>query len=190
MTILSDWEWKIREASEWIRTRYDHIGRKTGAPLLAVVYPPEAERAVFKEWRALASTLAPALAVRTVDALAVTSEVVRRLGAETLVEAMNEPMAGSDPLSELGAMWTTAIVDAVRSAAEASGPGRPVVVLERLAALHPATAPRAVMQMLWDSEQATLQGPVVLLIPGVLRQARVYSFLGRLEELMYRGDIL
>ena len=35
-----DWEWKIREAVERIKTRYDHIGRKTGAPFLALVYPP------------------------------------------------------------------------------------------------------------------------------------------------------
>ena len=45
-----DWRWKIGEAIERIRTRYDYIGRKTGAPFLALVYPPEAEPAVLKEW--------------------------------------------------------------------------------------------------------------------------------------------
>ena len=39
-----DWEWKLREAVERLRTRYEHIGRKTGAPFLAIVYPPEVER--------------------------------------------------------------------------------------------------------------------------------------------------
>jgi hypothetical protein len=62
--------------------------------------------------------------------------------------------------------------------------------LERLAALYPASSPRAVMQALWDSSQAELNGPVVLLIPGVLVEARVYYFVGQVEEFMYRGDIL
>ena len=48
-----DWQWKLREAVDTIRARYDQIGRKTGAPFLAIVYPPEAEAAVLKEWRVL-----------------------------------------------------------------------------------------------------------------------------------------
>ena len=40
-----------REAIERIRSRYEHIGRKTGAPFLAVVYPAELETAVLKEWQ-------------------------------------------------------------------------------------------------------------------------------------------
>ena len=47
-----DWQWKIGEAVERVRTRYEFIGRKTGAPFLAVVYPPEAETAFLKEWHA------------------------------------------------------------------------------------------------------------------------------------------
>jgi hypothetical protein len=190
MNAARDWEWKLREAADRVRIRYDHIGRKTGAPFLAVVHPPEAERSVMKEWHALASTLAPDLAVRPVDVLAVTSGVVRQFGAEALVDAMNHPMPGADPTSELGAMWTTAVVAAVREAARRPGPGRPVVVLERVAALHPASSPRAVMQLLWDSEHAALEGPVVFFVPGVLLEARVYSFLGQVHELMYRGDLL
>ena len=46
MTGQSDWQWKLREAVDTIKARYDQIGRKTGAPFLAVVYPPEAEAAV------------------------------------------------------------------------------------------------------------------------------------------------
>ena len=29
-----DWGWKLREATERVRTRYEHIGRKTGAAFL------------------------------------------------------------------------------------------------------------------------------------------------------------
>jgi len=186
----ADWEWKLREAAERVRTRYDHIGRKTGAPFLAVVYPPDAERSVLREWRTLAATLEPEYSIRPVDVLDVTTRVVDQFGAETLVESMKDPMPGSDPTSELGSMWTKAVADAVRAAAAIENSGRPVVVLERLAALYPASGPRAVMQTLWDSDHAALEGPVVLLIPGVLVEARVYRFVGEIEEFMYRGDIL
>lgn len=185
-----DWEWKLREAAERVRARYEHIGRKTGAPFLAVVYPPEVERSVLREWHTLAGTLEPELSVHTVDVLDATARVVDQFGARTLVDSMSDPMPGSDPTSELGSMWTSAVVGAVRDAAARPGKGRPVVVLERLAALYPASGPRAVMQALWDSDHAALEGPVLLLIPGILVEARVYRFVGQVEEFMYRGDIL
>ncbi len=190
MSIAVDWEWKLREAVERLRTRYDHIGRKTGAPFLAIVYPPEVERSLFKEWHTLSTTLEPEFSIRTVDVLDVTAHVVRQFGAESIVDSMKDPMPGSDPTSELGSMWTAAVVASVREAAARPAPGRPIVVLERLAALYPASGPRAVMQTLWDSDHAALEGPVVLLIPGVLVEARVYRFVGKVEEFMYRGDIL
>jgi hypothetical protein len=185
-----DWEWKLREAAERLRTRYDHIGRKTGAPFLAIIYPPEVERSLLKEWHTLTATLQPEFSIRAIDVLDVTARVVRQFGAESLVDSMKDPMPGSDPTSELGSMWTNAVATTVREAADKSGPGRPVVVLERLAALFPASGPRAVMQTLWDSDHAALESPVVLLVPGVLVEARVYRFVGRVEEFMYRGDIL
>lgn len=36
-----NWRWAIGEAIERIHGRYQHIGRKTGAPFLALVYPPD-----------------------------------------------------------------------------------------------------------------------------------------------------
>jgi len=190
MSSVVDWGWKLREATDRVRTRYEHIGRKTGAPFLAIVYPPELERAVLREWRTLAATLEPEFLIRTVDVLDVTGRIVDRFGARALVDSMSEPMPGSDPTCELGSMWTNAVAAAVREAVARSGAGRPVVVLERLAALYPASGPRAVMQTLWDSDHAALEGPVVLLVPGILVEARVYRFVGQVEEFMYRGDIL
>jgi hypothetical protein len=190
MSGMTDWEWKLRETTERVRTRYDHIGRKTGAPFLAVIYPPDAERSVLREWHTLAATLQPEYSVRTVDALDVTAGVVDQFGARALVDSISDPMPGSDPTSELGAMWINAVVTAVRHAIAMKAPGRPVVVLERLAALYPVSGPRAVMQTLWDNDHAALEGPVVLLIPGILIEARVYRFVGQVEEFMYRGDIL
>lgn len=185
-----DWEWKLREAADRLRTRYEHIGRKTGAPFLAIVYQPEVERSLLKEWHTLSATLEPEFSIRTVDVLDVTARVVRQFGVGSIVDSMKDPMPGSDPTSELGSMWTNAVATGVREAAGKSGTGRPIVVLERLAALFPASGPRAVMQTLWDSDHAALEGPVVMLVPGVLIEARVYRFVGQVEEFMYRGDIL
>ena len=186
---LDDWKWKLTEAVERLRTRYEHIGRKTGAPFLAIVYPPEAERSVLKEWRTLATTLDQEFSIQHVDVLEVTTEVVRRIGSDALVDSMNHPMPGSDPTTELGTMWTMEVAARVREASKRPGPLRPVVVLERLAALYPASGPHALMQALWDDEQVP-DCPVMLLIPGVIVEARVYRFVGQVEEFMYRGDIL
>jgi hypothetical protein len=190
LTNGGEWEWKLREVAERLRTRYEHIGRKTAAPFLSVVYPPEAEPRVLREWHTLVKTLEPELSVRTIDVLDVTAEVIQRCGLETLVETLKHPMPGSDATAELASMWISALVTSVREAEAKPNGGRPVVVLERLAALYPACGPRAVMQALWDSDHAALRGPVVFLIPGVLVEARVYRFVGRIEELMYRGDVL
>ncbi|MBI4605444.1 MAG: hypothetical protein HY721_26055 [Planctomycetes bacterium] len=185
-----DWEWKLAEAIERLRSRYAHIGRKTGAPFLAIVYPPEAEAAVLREWRTRASSLTPELEVRTIDVLEVTMAVVEELGCESIVSSFKTPMPGSDPEADLGQMWAATLAARVTEATRVGGRGKVVVVLERLGALHPATTPRAVLQRLWDSEQSALEGPVVVLIPGTLKEPRVYSFLDQREELMYRGDIL
>jgi hypothetical protein len=186
-----DWGWKLREAVERLKTQYDHIGRKTGAPFLGIVYPPEAEAAALKEWRTMVASLRPEFDVRTIDALAVTSRVIEELGGQNIVEAMANPMPGANPEAELGSMWITALAAEVKkSASEPSPKGKVVVVLENLAALYPAAGPRDLMQKLWDQERDFLPGPVVVLIPGTLVERKVYSFVNERDELMYRGDIL
>lgn len=190
MNGAEDWRWKLDHAVERLRTRYEHIGRKSGASFLAIIYPPEVERLVLKEWRTLSSTLAPEVDVRPVDALEVTSQVVSAYGVEAVVNALQNPMPGSDPYTELGGLWTRAMAARVRQEMTSSKDGRPVVSLERLAALYPVSSPRTVMQALWDTGEPALDGPVVMLIPGVLLEARIYSFVGKVKEFMYRGDIL
>jgi hypothetical protein len=173
-----------------IRTRYEFIGRKTGAPFLAVVYPPEVERAVLHEWRTQCSTLYPEIDVRPVDVLEVTHNVITEIGATNIVSSMSDPMPGSDPQAELGGLWISAVAETVESRLSEPGTGKPVVSLERLAALYPAAGPRDVMQRLWDSAQSALNGPVVMMIPGHVAEARTYSFVGKRDEFMYRGDLL
>ena len=92
-----DWRWKIGEAIERIRTRYDYIGRKTGAPFLALVYPPDVEVAVLKEWHTQTNALRPEFDVRTIDTLEVTQKVLSDIGADNVVTSLDDPMPGSDP---------------------------------------------------------------------------------------------
>jgi hypothetical protein len=186
-----DWAWKLREAIEAIKNRYDHIGRKTGAPFLGIVYPPEAEAAVLREWHTMVASLQPEFDIRTIDVLAVTSAVIEELGGENIVNAIAHPMPGSNPEAELASMWIAALEAKVKECGTYPPlHGKIVIVLESLAALYPATGPRDVMQRLWDQNQSFLSGPVVVLIPGTLIERKVYSFLNQRDELMYRGDIL
>ena len=104
-----DWGWKLREGVERLKTQYDQIGRKTGAPFLGIVYPPEAEAAVLKEWHIMATSLKPEFDIRTIDVLAVTRGVIDELGGQNVVEAMADPMPGANPEAELGTMWVTAL---------------------------------------------------------------------------------
>jgi len=186
----SDWSWTIREAVERLKSRYEYIGRKTGAPFLALIYPPEVEAAFLKECKTQFGALGPEYDVRYVDVLESTMAVVDELGGGNIVGAIAEPMPGSSPETELGTMWVNSLVHTVKERAKQNGDEKGVVVLERLAALYPATGPRALMQSMWDSEQSSLDCPVVVLIPGTLVESRVYSYLNKRVEFMYRGDIL
>jgi len=185
-----DWRWKIGEVIERLRSRYHHIGRKTGAPFLAVVYPSEAQTAVLAEWRTQINALQPEFYVRTIDMLNVTQGVVSEIGAENIVDSLDDPMPGSDPIAELGQLWIKSIVDAVQDAFKNSSAKKPVVSLEGLAALYPAIGPRDVMHSLWDCNQEILKGPVIVFIPGVLQGPRTYNFMDLRKEFMYRGDLL
>lgn len=189
MNDLKDWGWKLREATTKLKDNYDHIGRATGAPFLGLVYPPEAENAVLKEWRVLTSSLDDHFSLKTIDVLSLTMEVVEEIGVEAIVETIKDPMPGADPEKDLGSLWVERVTEQVLTPLEATH-RRPVIILERTAALYPVSGPRAVMEALWSQYQSELPGPVVVLIPGTLVQPRVYSFLNRQEEFMYRGDIL
>lgn len=184
-----DWQWKLAEAVKRVQERYAHVGSKTGASLLAIVYPPEAEKAVYHEWDAQIARLGSDYDVQSVDVLTSTVQTVADLGSEHVVASIADPMPGSSPEAELGRMWITAITREIHDRLDNSQASRPVVVLHNVAALHPATSPRSLLQALWDSDKP-LRGPVIIFIPGRLTEARVYSFLNRESEVMYRGDII
>ena len=99
-------------------------------------------------------------------------------------------IVGSDPETDLAVLWITAVASRVKELAAQPPNGRPIIAVERLAALYPVAGPRDVMQHLWDSGDGVVGAPVIVLIPGVLRERKVYSFVNCRDELMYRGDIL
>lgn len=184
-----DWRWKIDEALKRIQKGYAYVGSKTGAALLAIVYPLEAETAVFREWSAQTARLGSEYDLQTIDLLAVTLQVVAELGSDQIVASIADPMPGSKPEVALGREWIKTIVAQIHNHLDQSQKERPVVVLQKVAALHPATTPRALLQALWDNNKS-LRGPVVIFIPGQLVESRVYAFLNKENEPMYRGDII
>lgn len=189
----SDWHWALQQTIERLRTRYDHIGRKSGAPFLGLVYPPEVEAAVMRAWRIEAEVLKPDIDVLTVDALEVTAKILTTMGAADVVDQIRHPWAGSNPVSELGDAWASAVARETRSVLAqrpVDKPGRPAVIVQRLAALYPASGPRDVMQQLWDVMEPGPDAPVIVLIPGQATGPKAYKFLGKRDELMYRGDLV
>lgn len=191
----SDWSYswraKLGEVVERVRSRYHHIGRKTAAPFLCVVYPPEQEVAVHQEWHAQSESLGPDFALHRVDVLEVTSQIIADIGADNIVDALEHPGPGFTPQEDLAEKFVSTLSAQILERIATSDKGRkPIVSVEHVAALHPACGPRDLLHAMWDRAQSTLDAPVILLVPGELRDTRTYSFLGLINEFMYRGDLL
>jgi hypothetical protein len=184
------WRWAIGEAIERIRGRYQHIGRKTGAPFLALVYPPEEEVAVLQEWRTQSTTLSPDFDLHTVNVLEVTQSVLADFGIDNVLEALRDPCPAPIPRRISAAPgsgpWSTPSTATSRRRAA-------VAQSSASSASPPCTRSAArsiLMQQMWDSAQSDLAGPVLVLIPGTRVASRVYSFVDLREEFMYRGDLI
>jgi len=189
-TGMPEWNKTLCEAVGRLQIRYDQIGRKTGAPFLAIVYPLELEKQVLKEWDTLVKSLGEDFQVMTLDVFEITHTITSQIGLDTVLESMKDPEPGCDPERELGNLWLSGLQEQIESAFRSRIGKKPVIVLKHLAALYPAAGPQILMQRLWDSSQNALEGPVVLLIPGTLIEPRRYSFLNVRDEFMYRGEIL
>jgi hypothetical protein len=192
---MSDWQWKIGEAIERIRSRYEYIGRKTGAPFLAIVYPPEIETIFFKEWHTQTKVLKPDIDIKTVNLLDITQNILSDIGTQNIIDSFSDPMPGSNPQSELGDLWIKSITEKIHDiilsgSGNCSASGKMVICLEKIAALYPAAGPRDIMHHLWDSGKSIPDCPVIVIIPGTLLGSRNYSFLNKKDEFMYRGDLL
>lgn len=186
----TDWKWKIIEAIERIKSRYNFIGHKTGVPFLAIVYPPEVERAFEKEWHIQIEALSPEIEGRFVNIVQITQNVISELGIDTVVGALSDFDNSENAKTDLGRMWIEEVKTSVRLEASRHSEGKPVIIIEGITALFPAAGPFMLMQSLWNDEQAELDCPVIVPIPGTVTGSRNYRFLGRFDELMYRGDLL
>lgn len=187
---MKDWNRTLRESIEILKTKYNIIGRKTGAPFLAITYPVEVEGKVLHEWQVLSQSLGSEFVIHQIDILSLTMTVLDDIGLEEQINTLQNPPHGGNPEQELGLLWISELNDKISEAFEGTEPGKkPIVLLYNLAALYPAAGPQDVMQRLWDDDQDMLKGPVVLLIPGTLTESRRYQFLDLVEEYMYRGEI-
>ena len=186
---MIDWNWKIGEAIERIKTRYNFIGRKTGVPFLAIVYPPEVDRAFLREWHIQTDALAPAISGKFVNIVEITQNVITDLGIDSVATVLSDPDNSENAKADLGRMWIEEVKAAVRELDSFSG-ARPVITIEGITALFPAAGPFMLMQSLWNDERASLDCPIIVPIPGTITGPRNYRFLGRIDELMYRGDLL
>lgn len=184
-----DWKWKIGEAIERIESRYSHIGSKTAAPFLSIIIDQENEINAIKEFKVQASRIEKLFSFHYINILEVTETVVEEIGATNVVEAINDPMPGDEPIRDLGELWLKAIIDVIKERI-IDNVNKPVIVLEQLSALYPVIGPRDIMHRLWNSQDLNLRCPVVFLIPGTIKPQRTYSFLDKQDEFMYRGDLI
>ena len=186
-----DWRWTIHEAIATLDTRYGAIGSMTGVPFLALVYPPGVERGFWHELRFQLEALRPRIDARYLDLLALTTRAIDEIGLETVIGSLEDPFTIADAQADLGRLWLDRARQEVRALADLRDrPGRPVIVIESIAALYPAAGPFMLMQTLWNDEEARIDAPVLVPIPGSLEGPRSYRFLDRDVELMYRGDLL
>ncbi|MGD9938154.1 MAG: hypothetical protein AB7S61_11875 [Methanoregulaceae archaeon] len=189
--MTGDWKRTIHEAIATIDTRYGAIGSTTGVPFLAIVYPPAVERGFWNELRFQLEALRPRIDARYLDLLSLTTRTIDELGLDTVIGSLEDPFTAVDARADLGRLWLDHAREEVRKlTTQTDRPGRPVIVIESIAALYPAAGPFMLMQTLWNDEEARLEAPVLVPIPGTREGPRSYRFLDRDVELMYRGDLL
>jgi hypothetical protein len=178
-----------------LRTAYDGIGHSSGRPYVYFVYSPEQERTVQRmvDEQLRSDTT---LFFHRVDLLSLTIKSLTRQ-EERRQQLLNDPLKKSSVTEAIMRLWTRAISRDITARLEsAPQEGRPVVVLQGLAALHPIGNPTALMEFLAEQEPRNPRTntivPIVLLIPGIRppQTSRRYLFLGqeRLRLDFYRGE--
>lgn len=178
-----------------LRTAYDGIGHSSGRPYIYFVYPPEQERTVqrmvdeqLRSGRMLFFHHLNLLSL-TIKSLAGQEERRQQL--------LNAPLKKDSAAEAMMRLWARAVSREITVRIEnVQQEGRPVMVLNGLAALHPLGNPTALMEFLAEQEprdpRTNTIVPIVLLIPGVRppQTSRRYLFLGqeRLRFDFYRGE--
>lgn len=187
---------RLELLAERLRTTYDGIGHSSGRPYVYFVYPPSQERAVR---RLVDEHLrsSDAICYHHIDLLPLAVDSLK--GQEEKRQALlDDPVKGAGAAQAIVRLWARQVSRTVEAALAAQTCGRPVVVLQGLAALHPIGNPTSLMEAIAEQEPrdpATGQiVPFVLLVPGKRppQTSRTYLFLGR-EDIrleFYRGEEL
>jgi len=179
-----------------LRTAYDGIGHSSGRPYVYFVYPPEQERAVQRMVDEQLWSDA-ALAFHQIDLLPLTIQSLAGQ-EERRQQLLNDPLKTGSVTEAIMRLWARGVSRSITARLETAQPegGRPVVVLQGLAALHPLGNPTTLMEFLAEHEPRHPGNntivPIVLLIPGTRppQTSRRYLFLGqeRLRLDFYRGE--
>lgn len=178
-----------------LRTAYDGIGHSSGRPYVYFVYQPQQERTVRRMAEEQLSD-DRVLCFHHIDLLPLT---INSLAGqeERRQDFLNDALKKDGTTEAIMRLWARTVSLEIKTRLEnAQQEGRPVIVLQGLAALHPLGNPTALMEFLAEQEprdpRTHLIIPIVLLIPGVrpAQTSRRYLFLGQ-EQLrfdFYRGE--
>jgi hypothetical protein len=191
---MEELEERLQLLAQRLRISYDGIGHSSGRPYVYFVYPPSQERAmrrlVDEHLRS-----GDAICYHTIDLLSLAVDSLK--GQEKKRQALLEdPVKGAGAAQAIVRLWARQVSRAAEAALATQTCGRPVVVLQGLAALHPIGNPTSLMEAIAEHEPrdpATSQiVPFVLLVPGSRppQTSRTYLFLGR-EDIrleFYRGE--
>jgi hypothetical protein len=185
---------RLELLAERLKTAYDGIGHSSGRPYVYFVYPPSQERAVR---RLVDEHLrsGDAICYHTIDLLPLAVDSLK--GQEEKRQALlDDPVKGTGAAQAIVRLWARQVSRTVEAALAAQTCGRPVVVLQGLAALHPIGNPTSLMEAIAEQEPRDPASgqitPFVLLAPGSRppQSSRTYLFLDR-EDIrleFYRGE--
>ncbi|HNS53038.1 MAG TPA: hypothetical protein PKO09_17895 [Anaerolineae bacterium] len=191
---MDDLTQRLEYLVDRLKTAYDSVGHSSGRPYIYLVYPPQEERAL----RRLADELlrdTESHRFHHIDILEVAVDSLRGK-EEQREELLANPTAEANATQSILRLWARRIAGLVKERLSLPGPGRPVVVLRGLAALHPLGNPTTLMESIAEGEPhdpvTNRVVPLVLLVPGLRPPgaSRTYDFLGR-EDLrlqFYRGE--
>jgi hypothetical protein len=192
---MSDLDYRLDYLIERLRTAYDGIGHSSGRPFVYFVYPPEQERAMRRLSVQCLHDDAN-VAFHTIDLLDITIQSLQGQ-EERRQELLNDSAKGNGTAQSIMRLWARNVVRAIASTLEQSTkPGRPVIVLQGLASLHPLGNPTTLMEQVAEQEprdpKTGQMVPIVLFVPGTRppQTSRCYLFLGfeRLRLDFYRGE--
>lgn len=177
-----------------LRIAYDGIGHSSGRPYIYFVYHPtlelEVRRMVTEYMRNNAE-----LSFHHIDLLPLTVESVA--DQEMRIQGfLADPQRKKEAVDAIVHLWTRVLLQKIALELENTEAQHPVIVLSGLAALHPLSHPRMLMEFLAQNEPRNPRThaivPIVVLVPGTRppQMSRCYYFLGQERLLLdfYRGE--